>query len=227
MHKGLLHSEGSWGYSCVAGDVVIAWPVGRPRPFWNGFGLAVATLSFYAFYWDYKAHREVFDQFELQREWRDDGAVWYIMGFLLPVLRFVYYYHFAANLEYIRSRMRLPTRASPGVILTLMILATTALVAASISGLILITLAADEDGEIVDSTRFGVGLGVIAAGFVAWTLLKAAAYWRLQGAANDVWRVYAWRMEMLRSGARGVPPPQPDAPPRLSSTGGASGSGGP
>ena len=43
--------------------MVLAAKVGRQRPPAQGFGLALATFNVYSFFWDYKAHREVFEQF--------------------------------------------------------------------------------------------------------------------------------------------------------------------
>lgn len=182
----------------------------------------MATFSFYGFYWDYKAHREVFDQFELQREWRHDGVVWYIMGFLLPVLRFVYYYHFASNLEYILGRMDRRRRISAGGVLALMIVATSVLVVFGLVGLILVGSAIDPfSEEVVAPERLAAGVALAAVGVAAWVVLKASAYWRLQGALNRIWSAYAWRMDRLRASAApsmaGPHGPPPGVPPMTAS----------
>ncbi|MEA3165966.1 MAG: hypothetical protein QOJ26_835, partial [Thermoplasmata archaeon] len=41
--------------------MVLAVKVGRQRRPAVGFGLALATFNVYSYFWDYKAHREVFD----------------------------------------------------------------------------------------------------------------------------------------------------------------------
>lgn len=174
--------------------MVLEHPVGKPRPFWRGFLLAVATVSVYGFYWDYKAHMELYHQFELKREMREDGAVWYIMGFLLPVLRFIYYYHFAANLDYVQQRMRHRRRISPGAVVGLMIAATSSLfLLAFFIGPVLfqIGFASAAPSLVV------AGIVTTALGFVAWVVLKAIAYAILQRNINRVWRSYRQRMAQL------------------------------
>ena len=187
--------------------MVLAFPVGKPRPFWRGFGLAVATVSVYGFYWDFKTHMELYHQFELKREHREDGAVWYIMGFLLPVLRFVYYYHFSANLAYLQTRMRHARRVSPGTVVTLMIAATSSLFLLPFVGSIIASVGFEADA----SSMVVLGFTIIAIGVALWVVLKAVAYHLLQRNINRVWASFHQRLAQLKA---------VEAPPATAPTGG-------
>lgn len=182
--------------------MVLAFQVGRRRPFWRGFLLTVITFGIYSFYWDYKAHDELYKQFELAREERDEGVVWYILGFILPVLRFAYYYHFVANVRYLRQRMRHDRILSPGAFLSMVIVATTTLAITSIVAAIMASAAVtqDEDGDlrIDDQAQFNLAAVIVAGGTLAFLVLQMVAYYRLQSGINAVWESYQGRAAQLR-----------------------------
>lgn len=197
----------------LARAMVLKQPVGRPRPYWPGFWLAVVTFNFYRYYWDYQAHMELYHQFELRREGRRDGVAWYTMARILPVLDFVYFYYFASNLEYVGLRMGHARVAKPGVVLGLLVPAYIALLVIGAVGLGVATdaIAVDEgDGGIMvdDREQLIVGASIFVAGFGTWVVLKAIAYGILQGATNRIWASYDARMGQLRSSA-GVAPVSP------------------
>jgi hypothetical protein len=210
--------------------VVLAVRVGRPRPFWGGFGLAVVTFGVYSYYWDFKTQDELYKQFELAREGRDQGAVWYILGFLLPVLRFVYFAHYVGNLRYLRARFGFRESLTVPGFLGLAIPGTVAFFVGVLLGLALVGSGIDTDAKgdphITNAGNVQAGLILAATGLVLYILLYATAYARLQRDVNEVWAAYDARAAALRSGLGPAPPrlgwipagpasaPPPGAPPR-------------
>jgi hypothetical protein len=201
--------------------VVLAMKVGKHRPFWRGFLLALGSLGIYGRYWDYRAHNEVYQQFELVREGREQGVPWYFMAYPLPVLKFVYYYHFVSNVRYVRARMGFQRSLSAGSFLALVITAASTLFAAFLVGLPLIArgMTSRPDGSIavVDAALVELGQTVLIVGFVAWIALRATAYFRLQSDVNGIWDVYDARARELRQAAsapRNAPTSQTAAPPQ-------------
>jgi hypothetical protein len=188
----------------VLAGVVLAVRVGRPRPFWGGFGLAVLTFGVYSYYWDFKTQDELYKQFELAREGREQGAVWYVMGFVLPVLRFVYFAHYVGNLRYLRARFGFQRSMTVGNFLSLAVPGTVALFVGVFVGLALLLGAVSADpsgGVVVDHPRQAqVGAVLAATGFVLYVLFYAMAYARLQREVNEVWAAYDARVAALRSG---------------------------
>lgn len=85
--------------------------VGKKRPFWRGLLLTIVTLGIYSYYWNYKAHHELYAQYDLEQEGRDEAIVWLILGILIGPLIWVYQYIFVNNVNFVRQRMGLP----PGV----------------------------------------------------------------------------------------------------------------
>lgn len=222
--------------------VVLAVRVGRPRPFWQGFGLAVVTFGFYSYYWDFKTQDELYKQFELAREGREQGVVWYIMGFLLPVLRFVYFAHYVGNVRYLRTRFGFGRSLSIGRFLGLAIPAAVAFYVGVLLGLVLALsgVAADPatGGVVVtNADRLDLGFSIAVLSFLAYVVLYAVAYFLLQRDVNEVWSAYDARAAALMAGARaqaagwlpvagtGVPAatapgaPPPAAPPAPAPTG--------
>ncbi len=167
--------------------------------------MAVLTFNFYRYYWDYKAHMELYHQFELSREGRRDGVVWYTMARIFSVLDFPYFYYFASNLEYLGRRMNHNKVAKPGLVLGLLIPAYTLLILGTLPGSVVAMegLDVNADGEVVVVSEAQLIAGVIMAvgGLVSWIVLKAAAYAHLQGAVNRIWASYDWRMRQIRSSA--------------------------
>lgn len=196
--------------------MVLAVRVGRPRPFWAGFGLAIATFGVYSYYWDFKTQDELHKQFELAREGRDQGAAWYILGFLLPVLRFVYFAHYIGNLRYLRARFGFRDSMTLGRFLGLAVPAAVALLVGLFIGLPIAAagIEADEQGDlVVDRPELlRAGLALAAAGLALYILLYALAYARLQREVNEVWAAYDARAAALRSGTAQAPGWLPAAP---------------
>jgi hypothetical protein len=189
----------------VPGGVVLAVRVGRPRPFWGGFGLAVLTFGVYSYYWDFKTQDELYKQFELAREGRDQGAVWYVMGFVLPVLRFVYFAHYVGNLRYLRARFGFRRSLSLRAFLGLAVPAAAGFFLGVLGGLALVlgSLLTLPDGSIVvvRPAELRAGLELAAGGLLLYVALYAVAYFRLQRDVNEVWAAYDARAAALRSGA--------------------------
>lgn len=201
----------------LAPPVVLANPVGKPRSTGRGFLLAVATASLYAFYWDFRAHMELYEQFELRRERREHGGVWYVLAFLFWALRFVYYYHFAANVGYLMRRMGHPRPLTPAAILGLKIPATSVLfVLLPVGGLLVAT-----------GTAGLVVLGVVLAigSLATWMVLKIVAYARLQSSVNWVWGMYHERARQLRRVMPGQAPAPVQGVPSPAGQGAAPGAG--
>jgi hypothetical protein len=201
--------------------VVLAVKVGRQRKPAVGFGLALATFNVYSYFWDYKAHREVFDQFELGREGRGDAGYWYFLSTALPVLRFPYYYSAVANVQHIRQRLGLPKGITPAGFLGLTIPAVTLLLIGYFVGTYLIVVGID--GE--DDGLVGAGLGVLLGGLAVYVALETVAYVRLQTDINGVWDAYDRRRAQLMASpvtagwvpvppTAPVPAPQPPPGPR-------------
>lgn len=181
--------------------MVLAVKVGRARKPAVGFGLALATFNVYSYFWDYKAHREVFDQFELGRDGRSDGGFWYFLSTALPVLRFPYYYAAVANVQHVRLRLGLRQGIGPGVFLAFTIPAVTALLIGYFAGSYLV-FAGDAERDV---TLIAWGIAAILAGLALYTLLETIAYVRLQRDINGVWGAYDARAEQLRAARRPAP----------------------
>jgi hypothetical protein len=81
--------------------------VGKQRPFWRGLLLTIVTLGIYGIYWNYKAHDEVFKQFELEKEGRDEGILFLVLGLIIGPLIWVYQYKFAENINHTRQELGL------------------------------------------------------------------------------------------------------------------------
>jgi len=201
--------------------VVLAVKVGKPRSFWRGFFLALGSLGVYGRYWDYRAHDEVYKQFELAREGREQGVAWYFMAYPLPVLKFVYYYHFVSNTLYLRTRMGYARSLSPGAFLGLSIPGTASFLLGFILFLTFLGAAAAEediygrtvwDGDLVAAAFLSLGISI-----VVWLTLRGIAYYRLQSDLNGIWETFDSRSRVLRYGAQ-PQPAQPWAPPAPAGT---------
>lgn len=92
--------------------MVLERRVGKKRGFLRGFLLTVVTLGVYGIYWNYKAHKEVFQQFEMESRGHDDGVLFLVLGLVIPPLIWVYQYKFVENIETVRQEMGLPEGVS-------------------------------------------------------------------------------------------------------------------
>lgn len=186
--------------------MVLATRVGRPRRFAVGLLLTIVTFGIYAVYWNYKAHNELYRQFELAREKRDEGMVWYVLGLVLPPFLVAYLWVFGSNVRYLRERVGLRVGMTPGGLVTLVGSA----VAAFAIGLILIEAAVVAAGpeptrEELDAAVGKAGLPFLALAAVA-AILFAIAYKMLQRDINELWTAYDARMAYLAAN-----PPQAPA----------------
>jgi hypothetical protein len=207
--------------------VVLAVKVGRQRRPAVGFGLALVTFNVYSYFWDYKAHRELFDQFELGRDGRGDGGFWYFLSTALPVLRFPYYFAAVSNVQYVRGRLGLKEGISAGAFLGLTIPAVTVLLIGYFVGSFLLASSLGEDAAgntvLADARLLAWGLVAILGGLAVYIVLEAIAYLHLQRDINGVWDAYDRRAAQLMAPARAAPPaaalawlpvpPTPTVPP--------------
>ncbi|MBI4393279.1 MAG: DUF4234 domain-containing protein [Euryarchaeota archaeon] len=94
--------------------MVLPTKVGKQRGFGRGLLFTILSLGLYSIYWNYKAHNEIFEQFELKKEGRDENIILLIFGLVVfPVLWF-YQLKAIENLNYARERLGLP-KAITGV----------------------------------------------------------------------------------------------------------------
>lgn len=191
--------------------VVIAYRLGRPRKFAVCFWLTVASVWLYSYYWDHKVHDELYKQFELAREGRDQGTTWYIFGLLFFFFRFVYYYYFVANVQYLRARFGMPGGIRPGVFLGHVIPAVAILIIGGQVGIVMAANAfgTDDDGEgfLDDPGLLAAGILTILGSLAVYITLEALAYWRLQRDVNLVWEAYDRRMAQITAPAAATPSP--------------------
>lgn len=177
--------------------MVLTQVVGKKRSFGRGLLLTILTFGIYGVYWLYKAHDELFKQFELQRESRDEGVVWLILGLVLFPFQFVYTWIFSGNVEYLRQRLELPRTVSSGKFVGLQLAAYGTLFVGYIPLLISFSgLSPDAtEPDITAAMMGGIGL-FIALALVALGILLYA-YWLLQSSINDIWDAYERRMHAL------------------------------
>lgn len=84
--------------------MVLERRVGKPRGFLRGLALTVVSFGIYHWYWLYKAHNEIFQQFELGQDGRDDAVLFLVVGFFLAPLKWIYQYKFVENLNLVRGQ---------------------------------------------------------------------------------------------------------------------------
>jgi Flp pilus assembly pilin Flp len=77
--------------------------VGKPRSFLRGFLLTVVTLGLYGIYWNYQAHDEVFEQWNLDEKGEDQGVLFLVLGLIFAPLLWVYQYKFVENVNAARA----------------------------------------------------------------------------------------------------------------------------
>lgn len=174
--------------------VVLAHRVGKSRNFLRGFLLTVGTVGLYAVYWNYKAQDELYKQFELGREDRDDGVVWYILGLIFPPFLFAYLWTFSSNVAYVRERMMMKRRTTAASFVGLV----GAGMAVFLAGSLAFFIATSIPVEPVDSTPAADASAlVVFVGFIMFIALSLVAYWRLQRDLNEVWVAYEARVKEL------------------------------
>lgn len=180
--------------------------VGKKRSFARGLLLTIVTFGIYGLYWSYKAPHEVYRQFDLEDEGRDEGVVWLILGLLIPFLIIVYYWKAIDNLRYIRTRLGLADRLKPGTFVALFVGPNVVLVLLYLV-LVLPLIAATPDAA--ESASGGAFVGIFLAlliGALVGLVLTAAGFAMFQRDINEVWDAWLARMRELTA-----PPPAPPA----------------
>lgn len=198
--------------------MVLATRVGQKRSFALGILLTVVTFGIYAVYWNYRAHNELYRQFELGREGRDEGMVWYVLGLVLPPFLLAYLWVFASNVSSLRERIGLARRMTPARLITLVGLG----VGAFAVGIVLLETALVVTGteptaqELNAAVEAAGGTFLLLAALAA--LLLALGYHGLQRDINELWDAYDARVAYLRAHPEATRPalvedlaPAPDA----------------
>ncbi|MCA1819141.1 MAG: DUF4234 domain-containing protein [Halobacteriales archaeon] len=198
--------------------MVLAQKVGRPRSFWHVFLLSTVTFGVYWFYWAYRSQDEVYRQFELAREGRDEGVVWLMFGNFLPFLRYIYYYRYVSNTRYLRQRFGFAQSLGPGAFLGLSLTAGAVFTVLALVGLSLMGAALDTRGgdiEVLQPGLLAAGYVVLAVAAAQWGVLKALALRSLQSDVNGIWAAYDQRAAFIRQGrpAQVAPSARSAAPP--------------
>lgn len=177
--------------------MVLATKAGKERSFAAGFFLTIVTFGIYAIYWNYRAHNELYRQFELEREGRDEGMVWYVLGLTLQPLLVAYMWIFASNVDYLRRRIGLGQRTTPGKFVAI------AGTGVGAFALAIVLLAVATFGLSEDSTEAEIDAAlapywsVAITLFVGGAILLAIAYWMLQRDINEVWDAFDARLRYL------------------------------
>ncbi|HUR67644.1 MAG TPA: DUF4234 domain-containing protein [Candidatus Thermoplasmatota archaeon] len=177
--------------------MVLASKVGRKRSFGAGLLLTIVTFGIYAVYWNYRAHSELYRQYELAREGRDDGMVWYVLGLVLPPFLLAYLWVLASNVNYLRERVGVRRSMTPGRLVAIVGIGIGAIAVGIVVLQARITaLGTDASEEEIQGVVESVGplfllLAVIAAALLAW------AYAGLQKDINELWDAYDARMAYL------------------------------
>lgn len=190
--------------------MVLAQRVGKKRSFARGLLLSIFTFGIYSVYWNYKAHNEVYRQFELGREDRDEGMVWYVLGLVVPPFLLAYLWVLASNVAYVRARIGLPARLTPGRFVGRIAVGVGALVVGLVALEVTLLAAAPEatPEEVETAITPALGATVTALAFLALGLV-GWAYKGLQEDINEVWDAYDARIHFL---SQPRPEPQPAAP---------------
>lgn len=177
--------------------MVLTDKVGKERPFLRGLLLTVLTFGLYGIYWLYKAHDELYKQFELQHDKRDEATVWLIMGLLLPPLKFVYEWTFVSNVRYLRQRLGLYRSISPAAFVSLDAFAALANVIALVVLNFQVAALGDDPTEEAMMDAILGAVGYLAIAFVVAAIARIIAFFLLQSDINEVWRAYDARMRAL------------------------------
>lgn len=181
--------------------MVLAKRIGRERPYPLVLLLYVATFGIYGHYWHYKAHHEVYRQFELDLENRTEGLVWLVLDRIFFPLRWVFQYSFVGNVASVRRRLGFRDTLKPGTFLGFSIPGSILLYAA----FILLIIA---NPETVGEDLASVFLLSAAATAAVGAILQIVAFALLQSDLNGLWRAFDGRMRQLFP----APPPPPSPP---------------
>jgi hypothetical protein len=192
--------------------MVLPNKVGKQRSFGRGLLFTILSLGIYSYYWNYKVHNELFEQFELKKEGRDEGIVFFIVGIFVSVILWIFQYKAVENLNYVRARSGMPVRLTPGAFLAWRIVPTVAAVVLLVPLFVLAPFLffGGDPGRATEANAAGfVGaLVLVAIVFVVVALGgQMVAYAKYQESLNEVWDRYDERRAALV--AQGAVPPAP------------------
>ncbi len=203
-HADLPSPQQPYTGASLATLMVLARRIGQPRNFALVLLLYVATFGIYGIYWHYRAHREVYRQFELDLEGRDEGIFWLLLDRVFFPLRWVFQYGFVGNVSHVRRRMGLDNNLSPTTFLGLSIPGST-LRYGSVLFLLVAGAFTDPSGEPTNTTAYAtfvaLAIGAVAVGIA----LEIPAYFMLQRDLNGLWAAFDGRIHEL------MPPWSPPA----------------
>lgn len=189
--------------------MVLAQKVGQKRSFGLGLLLTIVTFGIYAIFWNYKAHNELYRQFELEREDRDEGMVWYVLGLTLQPLLVAYLWIFASNVDYLRQRIGLPRKMTPGKFVALAGTGVGIIAGATI----LLVVASFGVPENATQEETAAAIGAVSDAFLALLatggVLVAIAYAGLQKDINELWDAYDARIAYLSRHPEEIAPRSP------------------
>lgn len=184
--------------------VVLTRKVGTERSFPVVALLFVLTFGLYGIYWHYKVQNELYKQFELYQEPRDEGVVWLLYGYVVfrPLL-WVFVYILVDNVQHVRARFGMPGTPTPARVVTLAVLGAIVgyaglgfLYAGAVLGLDPVPPDDMSREEAASLATLLTGLAVLF--LLTGALLLVLAYAPLQHAVNQVWRAFDDRMAQLR-----------------------------
>ncbi|MHB8584667.1 MAG: DUF4234 domain-containing protein [Thermoplasmatota archaeon] len=191
--------------------------VGKRRSFAVGLLLFLVTFGIYGLYWSYQAPSEVFRQFDLDDEGRDEGVAFLLLGLVIPFLIFVYFWKAVDNVRYVRDRLGFSQSLSPTRFLSFVL--------APILGVFVLLLGMDLAASALvpdlsatanptaDQIRALRGLFALAMlGLLVALILIAYAYARLQRDINEIWGAYDRRLRELTSPVSQALPGSPGWP---------------
>ncbi len=184
--------------------MVLARRIGRPRHFALVLLLYVATFGIYGIYWHFRAHREVYRQFELDLEGRDEGLVWLLLDRFFFPLRWIFQYGFVGNLGHVRRRMGIERTISPTLFLGLSIPGST-LRYGSVLFLLIAGAFTDPSGTPTNTAAYATFVGLAIGAVLIGIGLEIPAYAMLQRDLNSLWAAFDGRMFEL------MPPWSPPA----------------
>ncbi len=184
--------------------MVLARRIGQPRNFFLVLLLFVATFGIYGIYWHFRAHKEVYRQFELDLEGRDEGLIWLLLDRFFFPLRWIFQYGFVGNVAHVRRRMGMDKNLSPATFLGLSIPGST-LRYGSVIFLLVAGAFTDTNGSPTNTTAYATFIALAIAAAVIGISLEIPAYALLQHDLNGLWAAFDDRMHDL------MPPWSPPA----------------
>lgn len=205
-----------WGNGAcrrAGGFLVKTVRLGKKRVFARGLLLTIVTLGVYAIYWWYKAPHEVYRQFELEDEGKDEGIVWLVLGIVLNFLLVVYFWKALGNIRYVRARMGLRPGITAGAFIALVVAPLIVINVLTIALQLYMTTVNPDAATLEDYTaeQSEIIAGLFTAIFLialVWLVTAMVAFYRLQREINQVWDAWAERMRQLTA-----PPPAPPESP--------------